>query len=182
MSSYLYGTLSRKRLATSADAPLAYAQADRGAAGGLAPRDPGAKSKEVVSHWQDVLVALVPAEVLAFHGVAMTVGTTTTGSGDDTTTVITAPNEMVVVYWILVALAFLLYLDGCKSFKPQDFARAGVASIAFVLWTLLQPSTAFDAFNWNPSTLIRLTVALAGAAILAFVVNGLATKADRAQE
>ncbi|MGY1673068.1 hypothetical protein [Geodermatophilus sp. SYSU D00710] len=181
MSSYLYGTLSRRRLTTSAGEALVYAQADQGAAGGRAPRDSGAKSKEVVSHWQDVLVALVPAEVLAFHGVAMTVGTTTTGSGDDTTTVITAPHEMVVVYWILVALAFLLYLGGSKSLKPQDLARAAVASIAFVLWTLIQPSTAFDAFDWNPSTLIRLTIALAGAAILSFIVNGLATKADKTQ-
>jgi hypothetical protein len=179
MSSYVYGTLSRKRLAASADETLVYAQAKQGAD---RPRGPGgldSTSKEVVSHWQDVLVALVPAEVLAFHGVAMTVGTTTTGSGDDTTTVITAPNEMIIVYWVLVALAFGLYLGGARSLKVQDIVRATVASVAFVLWTLIQPSTAFDAFAWNPSTLVRLMIALAGAAVLAFIVNLLASKADK---
>jgi len=179
LSSYLYGSITRKRLDTQSDAPLVYAQAAEGEAG-LKPLEGEDPTKETVSHWQDTLAALVPAEVLAFHGVAMTVGTTTSGQGDDTTTVITNSSEMLIVYWVLVGAAFVLYLFGAKSFKVSDFLRALIASLAFILWTMIQPSTAFDALDWNPSTLIRVMMALVGAALLGIFVNILATKADEA--
>jgi hypothetical protein len=178
LSSYLYGSITRKRLDTQSDAPLVYAQA--GDEKDLKPLDGDDPTKETVSHWQDTLAALVPAEVLAFHGVAMTLGTTTSGKGDETTTVITNSQEMLVVYWVLVGAAFVLYLFGAKSFKTADFLRALVAALAFILWTMIQPSTAFDALDWNPSTLVRVMTALVGAALLGLFVNVLATNADKA--
>jgi predicted lipoprotein with Yx(FWY)xxD motif len=177
MSSLIYGTLSRRRLDTSPAAPLVFAEAPKDDELRHVGGEPS-KTKETVSHWQDSLAALVPAEVLAFHAVAMTLGTSTSGTGDDTTTVITSPNEMTFVFGVLVVVAFLLYLLGAKSFRLQDFLRASIASVAFVLWTMIQPSTAFDALGWDPSSLIRIMVALVGAVLLGFAANALATKAD----
>jgi hypothetical protein len=175
MSSLLYGSMSRRRL--SSTAPLAFGEAVNGSI--RAVGNETNPTKERVSHWQDALAALVPAEVLALHGVAMTLGTSTTSSGNNAETAITSPMEMQVVFWGLVVLAFALYLFGAKSYLGQDFLRAGIAAVAFVLWTMLQPSTAFDALRWDPSTLIRTLLALIGAALLGVAASALATKADK---
>ncbi|MEO7268333.1 MAG: hypothetical protein ABIW49_03910 [Knoellia sp.] len=175
MSSYLYGALTRKRLDTKSGSVLAFGQAE---SDGDEIAALGDATKETVSHWQDTLVALVPAEVLAFHGVAMTLGTTTTGTGDDTTTVITSPTEMLYVYWGLIIASFVLYLAGSKNLSLINLARGLVAPAAFVLWTMIQPSTAFDALAWNPSTLLRVMIALGGAVLLGLLVKYLATLAD----
>ena len=87
MSSYLYGTLTRRRLATPGGARLGF-----GAASGDQDLVKAPSSQDdTVRHWQDGLAALVPAEVLALHGVAMSYGAATTGKGGDATTSITYP-------------------------------------------------------------------------------------------
>jgi hypothetical protein len=180
MSSLVYGSLSRHRLDTTPVAPLVFAEVGENDKLEPVGGDSGDKSKETVSHWQDALTALVPAEVLAFHAVAMTLGTSTKGTGEDSTTVITSPTEMTIVFWALVGVAFVLYLLGARSFGFTDLLRAGIASLAFILWTMIQPSTAFDALGWELSTLIRVLAALIGAVLLGFAANALAGQADRA--
>jgi hypothetical protein len=177
MSSFLYGSLSRQRQATSPRSRLAMAES---APGGTSVAPVGGTATGTVSHWQDALTALVPAEVLALHAVAMTIGTTTSGTGAGRTTVITAPGEMRVVFGVLVLMAFGLYLVGAKSAKGLDLLRAGIAAAAFVLWTMIQPSTAFDALGLETSSLVRVMVAVVGAVLLAAAVDALARKADAA--
>jgi hypothetical protein len=183
MSSYLYGTLTKRRLDSSPDAELVFAEVPVAAkVGGPVTAAPAAVPdpvKDKVRHWQDAVAALVPAEVLALHGVAMSYGTTTTGTGDTALTRITYPGQMMVVYVAMVLLAAGLYFLGAKSFKPIDWARAAIPAAAFVIWTMIQPSTAFDAFPFGLNSFARIMIAVFGAILLGAVVNLLATSADK---
>jgi hypothetical protein len=189
MSSYLYGALTRRRQESPADAELVFAN--------LAPAPAAARSgqpapltpvpsvpdpvKDKVRHWQDAVAALVPAEVLALDGVAMSYGTTTTGTGESAIMRITHPTEMMLVYVGMMLVAAGLYLLGAKRFRePLDWARAAIPVAAFVVWTMIQPSTAFDAFPFSLSTFGRIMIAVFGAIILAALVNVLAYKAEKA--
>jgi hypothetical protein len=134
-----------------------------------------------IKHWQDVLVALVPAEVLALHALAMTYGTTTTQEGEEAVTVLTDPTEMSWVFAAMAVLAMVLYLVGVKRFGWTDVARGLIASAAFVLWTMVQPSTAFDALGLELSGFVRIMIAVFGAVILGILVNALAKSADATQ-
>lgn len=175
MSSYIYGRISRARLASGADSELVLAARSPSQAGQTTVPE----GKDPVAQWQDVLAALVPAEVLAIHALAMTLGTTTQGSGEDATTVITSATEMTWVFWGMVIAAFGLYLVGSKSFKFQDFVRGAVASLAFILWTMIQPSTAFDALGWDVSSFLRVMIAVGGALVLGLLAGLLARTAQR---
>ncbi|WP_405064953.1 hypothetical protein OG558_23700 [Kribbella sp. NBC_01510] len=169
MSSYLYGNLSSRRLSAAPGAPLSF---DARVA------EPGG-TKDPVGHWTDVLVALVPAEALAIHTLAMTLGTTTTAEGASTSTVITKPTEMAWVFWFMMAIAGLLCLVGAKRLGVLEFIRALVASTAFVLWTMIQPTSAFDALGWNPSPLVRTMIAIGGAVVLGSIAAWAAGHADK---
>jgi hypothetical protein len=126
-------------------------------------------------------VALVPAEVLALHALAMTYGTTTTQEGEEAVTVLTDPTGMRWAFVAMAVLAMVLYLVGVKRFAWTDAARGLIASAAFVLWTMIQPSTAFDALGFEISGFVRIMIAVFGAVVLGILVNALATSADAAQ-
>ena len=179
MSSFLYGTLTQRRVQTPPQSELVF-QAAPADAGAGTPREPTKGSPTgKVSHWQDVAMALVPAEVLALHGIAMSYGTTTTGSGEDAVTRITYPGQMMAVYIAMMVLAAALYLLGAKTVRGwRTWARAAVPVAAFVIWTMIQPSTAFDAFPFGFTSFARTMIAVFGAIVLAALVNVIATKAD----
>jgi hypothetical protein len=126
----------------------------------------------------DSLAALVPAEVLAAH--AAILGFTTTaspGAGGQSVTVITDPGVLQGSFWALVALAGLLYgLGQWGHWKPTDFVRMCIPPLAFVGWTMLQRSTAFDAIapSWNMDA--REATAIIGAIVLAALATLVAYK------
>jgi hypothetical protein len=188
MSSYLYGALSRRRHESPSNAELVFANVAPvpATAARAQPQPPVQVTsepdpvKDKVRYWLDAVAALVPAEVLALHGVAMSYGTTTTGTGENAVTRITHPTEMMVVYVGMMVVAAGLYLLGAKSLKGLlTWARAVIAVAAFVVWTMIQPSTAFDAFPFGLSAFGRIMIAVFGAIVLAALVNVLASKADK---
>jgi hypothetical protein len=179
MSSYLYGALTKRRLDTPVAADLVFSELAPAGQPDLAAQPDPVKDK--VRHWLDALAALVPAEVLALHAVAMSYGTTTDDSGEDVVTSITEPTAMMVVYVGLLVLAAGLYVLGVWPIKGRlNWARAAIPVAAFVVWTMLQPSTAFDAFPFGLSTFVRVMIAAFSAIALTALVNFLATKADEA--
>jgi hypothetical protein len=147
MSSLAYGALTRKR-----------AEAPKGKSTETAP--PGVKT------YVDALAALVPAEVLALHAFMVEVTTDTKKVGDRAVTTITDPGALEATFWVCIVIATLLFAVGRAVAKPErwrglDFARAAVPPAAFVLWCILQKSTAWDAIS--PDTLTEGTRTLIGA-------------------
>ncbi|GAA2756281.1 hypothetical protein [Actinopolymorpha rutila] len=197
MSSLLYGAITRRRLAAPSTASLAYtsepatqaAKRVRQAAPtadqvldepGKAQGGQESLPLEQVGRWQDAVAALVPAEVLALHGVAMSYGSTTTGSGGDSVTRITYPHQMMVVYLVLMVLAAGLYLLSVKEVSGwQNWVRAAIPVGAFVAWTMIQPNTAFDAFPFGFSSFGRVMTGLFLAVGLGILANAMAKKADQ---
>jgi hypothetical protein len=180
VSSYLYGTLTRRRLNTSEQADLVFSELEQAGPQAAPAGPPPDPVRDKVRHWLDALAALVPAEVLALHAVAMSYGTETQGSGDNAVTRITEPAAMMVVYAGLLVLAAGLYVLGVWPIKGKlNLARAAIPVAAFVVWTMLQPSTAFDAFPFGLSTFVRVMIAAFSAIALTALVNFLATKADK---
>lgn len=177
MSSYLYGALTRRRLTTPEDGRLGFGTASEVRGTAKAP----SSQNDTVRHWQDALAALVPAEVLVLHGVAMSYGTTTTGKGGHTVTHITYPGQMEIVYVGMLVLAVTLYLMGAKHLRTwEDGVRAVVPALAFVAWTMIQPGTAFDAFPFDLTTFGRIMIGVFLAIALTGVTNWLAGRADEA--
>ena len=117
----------------------------------------------------EALAGLVPAEVLAAHAVFLTFTTETTG-------VVTRITEQVLLTWAfgaLVAMSILLYLIRAlvRGWKKWDGVRILVPPLAFVTWTMLQRSTAFDAV-WPD---LRMPTRLLVGMILAIVLIAAAT-------
>lgn len=132
------------------------------------------------STWIDAMAALVPAEVLAAHAFILTLTTKTTDTpGDEDVTTITDPGLLKGVFWALLALAAALYvIKKIKSFHGWDYARAVLPAAAFVLWSMLTPSSAFDAqFDWDGNA--RIAIAVIGAILVAAIAKALGVKADR---
>jgi hypothetical protein len=132
---------------------------------------------------QEVIATLVPAEVLAIHGVLMATGTQVTGEGDSADTVISYPGWMQVGFWGCILLSAVLYLAGRKGLKePLAWVGALLTAVAFVLWTLLQPVSALKAFDLPPIPQFGYTViALIGGALLAVAVSAVSGKTEKAQ-
>jgi hypothetical protein len=88
------------------------------------------------------------------------------------------------VFYSLFALAILLYVaarlkDG--KWDEWDYARMLIPGLAFVGWTMLQRTTAFDAAWPEVSPSARTSIALIGAIVLGVIVSALAYKADQKQ-
>jgi hypothetical protein len=132
--------------------------ADAGTNAASAGRTPSASK---IGYWQDALAALVPAEVLAIHGIAVSVAKAA---------------NVAIPAWVFVALALLtlvlsLVATITKSVKflprnPATYAGALIATAAFVLWSMLQPSSAFDSLGVSVSPLNRALIPVFGAVIL----------------
>lgn len=161
MSSLAYGALTRKREEAE---PKKSTDAE----------PPGVKT------YIDTLAALVPAEVLAAHAVIIDATTTTTKNeaGQDVTT-ITDPTTLKWVFWALIVLSAMLYLFGHTKERlgQADIIRALIPPAAFVLWMMLQKTTAFDAIA-NPSDGARVAIGVIGALLVGSIAAALASKAD----
>jgi hypothetical protein len=130
--------------------------------------------------WVDVLVALVPAEVLAAHALVLNWAMKTSADANgDQATVITNPNLLKVAFWVLIGVAAFLYLIKKKGrLVPLDALRAAIPALAFVGWTMLQQSTAFDAMFPDFDHDTRYFLAVVAAIVIAAAAQRLAVKAD----
>ncbi|HXA57633.1 MAG TPA: hypothetical protein VNW94_00570 [Streptosporangiaceae bacterium] len=138
-------------------------------------------SGSVVKNFVDTLTALVPAEVLVAHAVILQ---TTTKSGKDAAgkqvTTITDPAVLKWAFVGLTVLSVILYVAGRRGagWSRLDFARAAIPPLAFVGWTMLQTSSAFDAIAPGVSSAARVSIAVIGAIALGALAGTLGAKAQ----
>ena len=129
-----------------------------------------------VSTFVDALAALVPTEVLTLHAVILCVTTTTAAQ----VTTITDPTTLKWAFAGLVALSIVLYVvPRLKNWELLDYARVAIPPLAFVGWTMLQRSTAFDAIAPSFKDAPRTVTALFLAALLGLAAVTCARKADQ---
>jgi hypothetical protein len=132
--------------------------------------------------WVVSLASLVPAEVLAAHGALLAVTTTTNNTAGKTVTTITDAPTLTVVFYALIVVSVLLYVGAravAHAWDRLDFVRMLIPPLAFVGWTMLQRSTAFDAAFPNVPSGPRTAIAVIGAIVLGTVAALLAYKADK---
>jgi hypothetical protein len=157
MSTLVYAAMTRRRIDQ---------QATRAPAGQTPSLGP----------FVDAVAGLVPAEVLSVHAVILTFTTQTSGK----VTTITEQGTLTAVFFALIGLSMLLYAVGrLKSWEPWDYARMFIPPLAFVAWTMLQRSTAFDAVLPGMNTACRLAVAVIGAVVLGTAASVLAIQANK---
>ena len=135
-----------------------------------------------VKTYVDVLAALVPAEVLALHGLILSVTTKTDGSS----TIITEPNTLACAFLGLLLLSIGMYvvprvLKKKKEWDKLDYFRMLIPPLALIGWTMLQRATAFDAVFPSLNGATRTVIALFLAVILGAGAANLANKADQKQ-
>jgi len=129
----------------------------------------------------DAFAALVPAEVLSLHALIISYTTTTTSAGKTTSITEAGTPALQMAFYGLIAISIFLYVAARikgGAWDSWDYCRALIPPLAFIGWTMLQRSTAFDAV-WPELTVekrttyaLLLSVALAGAAsALAFQVD-----------
>lgn len=162
-----------------------------------APGTSSSKNPPGVSTFVDALAALVPAEVLTLHALILSVTTTTTAQASTTasqvaTTAtqaanaagsITAISDPTTLKWAfagLIAISILLYvIPRLKKWEMLDYVRAAIPPLAFVGWTMLQRSTAFDAIAPSIKDAPRTVAGLFLATLLGLTAATLARKADQ---
>lgn len=133
-----------------------------------------------MSTFVDAVAAVVPAEVISAHALIIAAATQTrAGSG----TVITNSGGLKLAFWALTALAPLLYLgirwSSRKALQRLDLLRMLLPGAAFVLWTMLQRTTCFDAVAPHLSGSSRTIVAVLGALFVGGAAAVLGMKADQ---
>lgn len=183
MSAFAYGALTAQRKAV---------------------REGTSKDEEApgFGSYLDVVAALVPAEILAANAALLPL-MTSTGTDDDgnAITTITDPGTLKVVFWLSIVFSALLFVvgdrgrakkaalvaskkagDGKKvetvSWGGWDYLRALIPAAAYVIWVMLQKSTAFDAIEPDMNEALRLTIAVFGAIALGVFAKSLSDKAD----
>jgi hypothetical protein len=129
-----------------------------------------------VSTFIDALAALVPAEVLTLHALILPVTTTTA----DKVTTITDAATLRWAFGGLIVLSIILYVvPRFRHWELLDYLRAAIPPLAFVGWTMLQRSTAFDAVVPHMKDAPRTVLALFLSVLLGVVAATLANKADQ---
>ena len=129
-----------------------------------------------VGSYVDAMAALVPAEVLSLHALILSVTTETKGN----TTTIVDGGTLSGAFLGLIVLSVVLYVaPRIQKWGRLDFVRAAIPPLAFVVWTMLQRATAFDAVAPQLDPAPRTVIALFVAVILGLVAAGLANKADK---
>ena len=143
----------------------------------------------------DILAALVPAEVLAIHALIIAAVTTTNSRGQ---TQLTQPGTLRLAFWLLIGLSMALFVLGrqptptpavrrqqsggtvprWQRLEWQDLIRVLIPAAAFVGWTMLEPTSAWNAVAANMSSGTRLLIPLVGAVLLAAVTKALASHSD----
>lgn len=166
MSTLLYTELTRKRK----NAP---------------PETSESKNPPGLKTYVDALAALVPAEVLALHAIAISAATETTATEDgEVTTLITNANLLIAAFWFCIAFSIFLYLvrQGRQNLDRWDIIRMLIPALAFVAWTMIQASTAFDAVLPRLNSDWREVSAAALAAVLVVVASTLCANIADKQE
>ena len=145
------------------------------------PGTSSSTSSPGVKNYVDVFAALVPAEVLTAHAVVLSFTTVTQKNQiGDVVTTITEPTTLKWVFVALLLLSMGLYVVGHRTHWDRlDFVRMLIPPLAFVGWTMLQKTTAFDALGLNMGDASRSAIALIGAIVLGAVVGLLAYRADQ---
>jgi hypothetical protein len=129
------------------------------------------KDKDAKKTYIDALAALVPAEVLALHAFAIGYAT----KQENNVVTITQMGLLQLTFWAAIAISMLLY--AIKRYRSGggwdglDWFRLAIPALAFVGWTMLQPTSAFDAVLDIPQGWRAV-----GAAILAIILGAAATK------
>jgi hypothetical protein len=144
----------------------------------------------------DVAAALVPAEILAANAALLPIMST---SGEDesgaSVTTITEPGTLKLVFWLSIVSCIVLYVAAQLTRAKKERAKAGngvgvakwgfanylrmfIPAGAYVGWTMLQKSTAFDAIDPGMSQSLRLTLAVFAAIALSVVAKALSDQAD----
>ena len=163
-----------------------------------APADAGINGSALTTY-VDLAVALVPAEVLSLHALAVSLTTAEDASGSvkiaDTGT----------LTWVFLALTFLsaaIYVVTFRAVKPAAETAAALAArtagdqprvrqpiprfflwralippAAFVCWTALQPMSAFDAVFPGIATAPRVMAAAIFVVVLAYIAERGAVRA-----
>ena len=132
-----------------------------------------------IKTYSDALTALVPAEVLTVHAVVISV---TTKVSNQTSQITNAPTLKWAFYG-LIGLSMLIYIFPRATggqWDRWDIIRMLIPPSAFVAWTMLQPTSAFDAvmsLETAPRTVIAVFVAI----VLGLIATALAYKADAKQ-
>lgn len=140
------------------------------------PGTSSSKNPPGVSTFVDALAALVPAEVLTLHALILSVTTTTAAN----VTTITDPTTLKWAFTGLIGLSIVFYVvPRIKDWKKLDYLRAAIPPLAFVAWTMLQRSTAFDAVAQGWADAPRTVVGLFLAVLLGLLAATLARKADQ---
>jgi hypothetical protein len=174
MSTLVYATTTRPK------APSKGARAE----GEEAPQTTG------VSAYVQAVAALVPAEILTLHAVILTFTTKTSTETAQATgqtvavTTITEPTTLFWAFWGLVVTSILLYAfphwlalkKNGQKWEVADWVRMLIPSLAFVVWTMLQRSTAFDAVWPGLTEAPRTLIALFAAVFLILGATGLSYK------
>jgi hypothetical protein len=176
MSTLLYSHLTSQR--ESARPGTSFTAAPEAADG--SPPQP-ADGKPGVGGYVDALAALIPAEVLAVHGILIGLGTKVTHpKGAEPVTTITEPTTLKWLFAALLVASLLLYvLPHLSKWDAWDFARMLIPPIAFFAWTALQKATMFDAVAPDWTTLTRTGAGLIVAIVVGSAAFALAYKADQ---
>jgi hypothetical protein len=131
-----------------------------------------------VQTYVDALAALVPAEVLTLHGLMLSATTEITAEG----TKISDASSLKLAFYGLVVVSMALYVTArllAKKWDSLDYVRVFIPPAAFLGWTMLQRSTAFDALAVSMTDGRRTVLALFLAVIVGAVAVALAYKADQ---
>jgi hypothetical protein len=134
MSSYAYGAMALRR-----------EEAHRNTSKTSEP--PG------LSTYVDGLAAIVPAEVLALHALAISVlSPPSKKSGENIATIINGADRpfLIFVFIVCIFASMALYALGhkrqtSKKFAAVDYLSMLIPAFAFVAWTMAQRATAWDA-------------------------------------
>lgn len=134
------------------------------------------------STWVDTLLALVPAEVLAAHAIAINAWTKTSepapGSDEGVISTITKPDLLQVSFWVFIVLAAVLFALAKKDdWRRSDVLRMMIPAGAFVVWSMANKNTAFDAVVVNMDGGLRAVIAAVAAALLIAVAKRMSDSA-----
>lgn len=137
-----------------------------------------------VRGYVDSLAALVPAEVLGLHAIVIGLTTTTVRQADGNSVMrIVDPSTLRLSFWGLVAISCAFYLVGHRGgpWTRGDYGRVLIPPASVVLWTMLQPGSAFDAVAPGWAQTSRITTATFGAIALGLIAGQLSRTADSVQ-
>src|SRR5882724_8115744 len=138
---------------------------------------PNAKTGGGISTYTDALAALVPAEVLTVHALIISAVTTKTDQGAK----ITDMSSLSWAFYGMCALSVFIYIVPRAmggQWDRVDILRMLVPLFAFIGWTMLQPTSAFDAVAPSVTIAQRTIVAIFFAVILGALATVFAYKAD----